>query len=67
MKTPNDKDIRKVMKKLSTSCRDNTTGEMNYTLLAESACADLDAYVGDNIPDTFFDLAIEFDLPNIER
>lgn len=52
--------IRNVMKRLAESHRDNLTGEMDYTGLAEEACCELDAYDGDDIPEEFFEIATEF-------
>jgi hypothetical protein len=42
--------------------RDNRTGEINHTLLAEMAANELDLYLNDDydIPEEVFDLALKF-------
>lgn len=58
----NEKKIRQWMKNNSQTCRDNLTGEMNNTMLAEQAAEEFDLYEGDEckIPDEVFDIAAEF-------
>lgn len=57
----NVRTIKARMKSNLESCRDARTGELNHTLLAETTCADLDAFDGDDIPEQFFELAINFE------
>ncbi len=55
--------IIKEMELLVDDCRDPNTGEINYTLLAENACEELNAYEDDEdytIPEEFFELALIF-------
>jgi hypothetical protein len=40
---------------------DPFTGEVNCTGLAEQTCYMMDAFDRDNIPEIFFELAVEFD------
>lgn len=42
--------------------RDDRTGEINHTLLAEMAANELDLYLNDDydIPEEIFDLALKF-------
>jgi len=56
----NIKQVRNTMKCLAEGCRDRQTGEINYTMLAESAACELNLYVGDDIPDEVFELALEY-------
>lgn len=55
------KKVKKVMKRLAEGHRDPRTGEMNFTGLAEEACQEMNAYIGDNIPEEFFELATQFE------
>lgn len=55
------KKIRSVMRGLLNDCRDNQTGEMNHTLLAELTCHEMEAYEGNDIPEVFFELAVDFE------
>jgi hypothetical protein len=60
----NPNTIRARMRKNVEECRDHRTGEVNYTLLAETTCNDLGGYVGEDesiIPETFFEVATEFE------
>ena len=57
----NISNIRARMRKNVEECRDNRTGEVNHTMLAEMTCGDLDAFGSeDEIPEEFFETAIEF-------
>lgn len=58
----NKNKVRACMKKNIESCRDNRTGEINHTLLAEMTAADLNLYDGpeEEIPEQVFELALEF-------
>jgi len=48
------------MQMLARNHIDPMTGEINCTGLAEEACYMLNAYDGDDIPEIFFDLAVNF-------
>jgi hypothetical protein len=48
--------IRRYMSTITEDCRDEC-GEVDATLLAEMACADLDGWDGDDIPEVFFEVA----------
>lgn len=54
--------VRAHMRKNIFSCRDNRTGEVNHTLLAEMTAADLNLYFGpeEDIPEQVFEIALEF-------
>lgn len=54
--------IKNIMKLHLRDCRDNITGEINHTMLAEKAANDLNLYIGDNfdIPEKVFEIALEF-------
>lgn len=52
--------IKKMMQMLARNHIDPMTGEINCTGLAEEACYMLNAYDGDDIPEIFFDLAVNF-------
>ncbi len=58
----NSSAIKKCMNVFVESTRDSNTGEVNYTMLAEIACNELDLFEGPeyNIPEVFFELALEF-------
>lgn len=53
--------VRKTMRTFLEDCRDQKTGEINCTKLAEQAAHALDIYVGKNydIPEEVFELAFE--------
>ena len=56
--------IRKTMLTFIRECRDNKTGELNHTKLAELTADTLGIYVNDTtyeIPIELFDLALEHD------
>lgn len=50
------------MKSHLNDVRDDRTGEINHTLLAEMAANELDLYLNDDydIPEEIFDLALKF-------
>ena len=50
--------ILKTMRSFKNECTDKTTGEINYTLLTEKTCHELNLYVGDDIPEELFDIAL---------
>lgn len=56
-----DSQIRKTIKSLTENHRDNRTGEINHTALAEETAQVLDFYEGDDyvIPEIVFELALE--------
>jgi hypothetical protein len=51
--------IRNAMRTLIQECRDPCTGEINCTRLAEETAFALNLYVGADIPEEVFDLALE--------
>lgn len=54
--------IKNIMKLHVEDCRDNFTGEVNYTLLAEKTANDLNLYVGSEytIPEIVFEIALNY-------
>lgn len=54
--------VRKNMRRHVAECRNNTTGELNHTQLAEIAADELELYLEDGytIPDELFEIALEF-------
>jgi hypothetical protein len=57
----NTNQVRKTMIAFKGECIDPITGELNCTLLAEMAARELNLYVGDDIPEEVFDLAVDLD------
>lgn len=58
---PTDRQILSMMDDLIQDCRDDITGDTNHTLLAETACQELNAYMPNgDVPDRFFELALQF-------
>jgi hypothetical protein len=55
--------VKNWMRKNKEEFRDNQTGELNYTLLAEACANELDIYSDDNynIPEELFELAVELE------
>jgi hypothetical protein len=51
--------IRKAMIRFAEDCRDEC-GEINHTKLAENVCQALNGYDGDDIPEEYFEAAINF-------
>ena len=55
-----DDKIKRWMQRNVTPHIDNSTGEINYTSLAEEACQEFDLYGKDySIPEELFELALE--------
>lgn len=56
------KKVKRVMRQYLEDCRDNRTGEINHTLLAETAAAELELYENEDydIPEEVFEIALEF-------
>lgn len=52
--------VRAYMRTVADSYKDDDTGDVNATLLAEDACDQLDAYTDDDsIPERFFECAYD--------
>jgi hypothetical protein len=51
--------VRNTMRTFIQECRDPLTGEINCTKLAEETARALNLYVGDDIPEELFDLAVD--------
>lgn len=51
--------IRETMRQLVASCCDARTGEVNCTQLAEMACQELGGHEGDEVPEHYFDCAVD--------
>ena len=51
--------IRQTMRGLAADCYDAETGEVGCTQLAEMACHDLQDYDGDDVPERYFECAVD--------